>query len=236
MIAWRDLDRAVEAVGLRLRGGFQFDPADAVPACQDGRPAGTLVLLGNAGGDFWKELAASPEYQDAEAHSLDRWSRRVIESFAEDIGAAAVFPFDGPPYHPFQRWARKAEPVSPSPLGVLIHPRYGLWHGYRGALVFTQTIADMPAREDIPSPCESCADKPCLSACPVDAFTQGRYHVADCVNHIASPGGEDCMASSCRARRACPVGKAYLYGALQSRFHMSAFLESRRRDRAVDNE
>lgn len=236
MTVWGDLAQAVEAVGLRLRGGFHCDPADAVPACRDGQPAGTLVLLGNASADFWPEFAASPEYQDADPHPLDRWSRRVIESLAQEFGASALFPFEGPPYHPFQRWAGKAEPVWPSPLGVLIHPLYGLWHGYRGALAFAEPITGMPVREDMPSPCESCADKPCLSACPVDAFTQGRYHVAHCVNHIASPSGEDCMASSCRARRACPVGKAHLYGAEQSRFHMTAFLESRRRNRAVGND
>jgi Fe-S-cluster-containing hydrogenase component 2 len=120
-------------------------------------------------------------------------------------------------------------------LGILIHPRYGLWHGYRGALAFVRPVAAMPSREELTSPCESCAEKPCLEACPVGAFTQGRYEVRRCVNHIVSPGGEDCMALSCRARRACPVGKDYLYGAEQSRFHMSAFLASRRRGMAVSD-
>jgi ferredoxin len=229
MSAWVDLDRAARAIGLRLRGGFICDPADMVPACRDGRPARAVVLLGNVGADMWDEFAAAPEFEDGQASPLDRWSRRVIEGLAEASGASALFPFDGPPYHPFQRWARKAEPVRPSPLGILIHPQYGLWHGYRGALAFAEVIADMPAFEELPSPCDGCADRPCLSGCPVDAFTQDRYHVKRCVNHIASPGGEDCMALSCRARRACPVGRDYLYGAEQSRFHMTAFLATRKR-------
>jgi ferredoxin len=233
---WGDLGRAVEAAGLRVRGGFLCDGADAVPDCPDGQPARAVVLLGNAGAGLWERFAAAPEFGDGGAHPLDRWSRRVIEALAGELDAAALFPFEGPPYHPFQRWARRAEPLWPSPLGILIHPRYGLWHGYRGALAFSRPIDAMPSREELPSPCESCADKPCLEACPVGAFTQGRYEVRRCVNHIVSPAGEDCMALSCRARRACPVGKDFLYGAEQSRFHMSAFLASRRRGMAVGDE
>ena len=41
---------------------------------------------------------------------------------------SALFPFGGPPHFPFQQWARRAEPVHPSPIGLLIHPIYGLWH------------------------------------------------------------------------------------------------------------
>ena len=28
----------------------------------------------------------------------------------------------------------RAEGLKPSPLGVLVHPDFGLWHGYRGAI------------------------------------------------------------------------------------------------------
>ena len=58
----------------------------------------------------------------------------MIEALAGELGAKAFFPSGGLPYWPFQQWARRAEPVHPSPVGILIHPRYGLWHSYRGAL------------------------------------------------------------------------------------------------------
>lgn len=137
-------------------------------------------------------------------------------------GATPLFPFGGPPYLPFQRWAMRAEAVAPSPLGVLIHPDHGLWHAYRGALAFAELLA-LPPRDSRPRPCDSCADRPCLSACPVGAFRDGRYDVPTCMSHLEQPAGEACMSAACLARRACPVGREGAYDPAQARFHMQAF-------------
>ena len=167
----------------------------------------------------------SPEAADGADHPLDRWSRRVIEALARELGAKAFFPFGGPPFWPFQQWARRAEPVHPSPIGLLIHPRYGLWHSYRGALGLSEAIA-VPEPAALPSPCESCSGRWCLSACPVGAFSGVGYDVAACVGHLKSAAGADCMEAGCRARRACPVGAEHAYGAEQANFTMRAFLRA----------
>jgi len=60
----------------------------------------------------------------------------------------------------------QAEPLHRSPLGLLIHPEWGLWHSYRGALGLRERL-DLPPHESVASPCESCRERPCLSACPV---------------------------------------------------------------------
>ena len=123
--------------GLIVRGGFHPDTSDGVP----GNP-GTLVLIGNAGPAMWevfaKEHRGGPD-------PLDAWTRTVLGGVAAKLGATALFPFDGPPYLPFQRWAMRAEAVFPSPIGPLIHPEYGLWHAYRGALAFAEAL-DLPER------------------------------------------------------------------------------------------
>ncbi|HMB78358.1 MAG TPA: hypothetical protein VKN76_18340, partial [Kiloniellaceae bacterium] len=221
-----ELSTAAAALGLLLRGGFHCRPEDAVPALPDGRPAASLVLLGNAGASLWPAFSTAPERRDGRKDPLDRWSARVIDSLAARFGAVALFPFGGPPYLPFQRWALRAEGLSPSPLGMLIHPTYGLWHAYRGALTFAAALPLAP-RQAAPSPCETCAEKPCLSACPVGAFDGRGYDVPACVKHIASPAGGDCMRGSCLARRACPVGLGYRYEADQAAFHMETFLAAR---------
>jgi hypothetical protein len=69
-------------------------------------------------------------------------------------------------------------------------------------------------------------DKPCLSACPVGAFSGRSYDVPACVNHTRSTAGVDCREAGCRARRACPVGREYPYEPDQARFHMDAFERS----------
>lgn len=225
------IERAAGEQGLKPRGGFHPDAADRVPALADGTAVGTLILLGNAGSSLWQSFAASPELGDRRPDPLNRWSERVIGLLAADLGAAVHFPFGGPPHLPFVAWAKRAEPVVESPLGMLIHPDYGLWHAYRGALAFAEKI-DLPPAERRARPCDSCADKPCLTACPVDAFAARGYNVQACAGHIATAAGGDCMALGCRARRACPVGRDFHYNSDQARFHMTAFLRARQGEAA----
>jgi hypothetical protein len=212
-----------EAEGLALRGGFYPEAADGVPAFPDGGIARTIVLFGFVGTTEWQVFASSAEYADGHPHPLDRWSRRVIDAIASRYGAAGLYPASGPPWLPFQRWAQRAEPVHVSPLGILIHPDFGLWHAYRGALAFRTSLA-LPEPDRRPDPCSSCAGKPCLSTCPVAAVVLNHYDHCACADHVASNAGADCFSLSCRARRSCPVGTAHRYGAVQSSFHMAAFL------------
>jgi hypothetical protein len=214
------------AAGLALRGAFHPTANDGVPALPDGTPAGTLMLAGFVGRGQWPAFAASPETSDGHSNPLDRWSRRVIDKLALELGAVALYPFEGPPWLPFQRWAMRAEPVHRSALGILIHPDWGLWHSYRGALAFAERLA-LPERVERPSPCDSCAAKPCLSACPVGAFAIERYDVAACAGHLRSAAGQDCIELGCRARDACPVGADHRFERDQAGFHMRAFLASR---------
>jgi hypothetical protein len=216
------LAAALAQHGLLLRGAFHPAASDAVPPLPNGAAPRTVALVGNAGPGMWRHFTTAPEFADGEGDSLDRWTRRVLIDIAESLHAAALFPFDGPPYLPIQRWAQRAEPVHQSPLGLLIHPEFGLWHAYRGALAFAARL-DLPARADIASPCDSCAERPCLTTCPVGAFTRLGYDVPGCAGHLDTPDGADCMEEGCRARRACPVGRGYRYLPAQAEFHMLPF-------------
>ena len=210
--------------GLIARGGFR-------PGPEDGLAPGiaTVVLVGNAGAAMWPAFAAArPRGPDP----MNRWTRRVLDALAAELGATALYPFEKGGHArdrwlPFQRWARKAEPVFPSPIGLLIHPRHGLMHAYRGALAFACEVEGLPEREDARSPCEDCAGKPCLQGCPVGAFDGSGYDVARCAAHLRRAEGADCMALGCRARRACPVGRDAAYPPPQAAFHMAAFLRAR---------
>ncbi|MGD1877090.1 MAG: ferredoxin [Kiloniellaceae bacterium] len=224
--ALTEIAAALDGQGLVLLGAFHPIEADGVPALSDGRACATLILAGNAGGGLWPAFTAAPEAADSEGHPLDRWSARVLGALAGRFGGRALFPFGGPPYLPFQRWARRGAPLAQSPLGMLIHPDYGLWHAYRGAIALAEAL-DLPAAGPPSDPCASCRDKPCLSTCPVTAFTPAGYDVAACAGHVAAPDGADCLELGCRARRACPVGRAYHYPPAQARFHMAAFLAAR---------
>lgn len=210
---------AAEAAGLAYRGAFH--PGN------DDRPAGlaaeTIVMLGFIGARQWNGFAASPEYNDGRPHPLDRWSMRVIGSLAQTFAATPLFPFTGPPFMPFIRWAKKAESVHPSAIGMLIHPEYGLWHAWRGALAFRERL-ELPPRDERASPCDSCLAKPCLDACPAGAFDgAGAFNAVACGAHLNRPEGSDCMSTGCRARCACPIGAEQRYSPEQAGFHMRSF-------------
>ena len=99
---------------------------------------------------------------------------------------------------------KRSEPVTESPIGLLIHPVYGLWHAYRGMLLFQEKIALPEARSRAPgaqgmSPCDTCVDQPCMRACPVKAVNGDIFDVAACSGFISTAEGADCLSSGCRA-------------------------------------
>jgi ferredoxin len=211
---------------LALRGAFHPDARDNVPELATGGPTRTVVLLGWTGGRQWPAFSGSAEASDGQPDPLDRWSRRLIDAAAVTLGATAFYPFGGPPHHDFLHWAMRAEPVTRSPIGLLMHPSSGLWHAYRGALGFP-TLLDLVQSDDEPSPCSLCVQRQCLSACPVTAFTPQGYEVGVCKKHLHKTEGIDCLTGGCLARQACPVKPPSPYQAEQNDFHMRAFAQPR---------
>jgi len=216
------LGRELESLGLLIRGGFHPNKEHAVPPLPDGRAVSTVLIVGNAGPAMWQVFSTDQSLAPG-PNRMNRWTEKVIGEFGERWQAAVWFPFQGPPYFPFQRWAQQAEQVWSSPLGILMHPEYGLWHAYRAALGFAQCLPLEQAAEQT-SPCLRCEAQPCLTTCPVEAFDGARYAVDRCRAHIDTAEGSDCLQQGCRARRACPIGAEFQYVPEQAGFHMQAFL------------
>ena len=212
------IESTCNRAGLALFGAFH-------PGAGDGAPEGceTLILLGPQEPGFWARITASPEWPGPDP--VDNWSRRVIGGLADRLGATALFPFGGPPHHPFVSWALKSGRAWPSPVGLLVHERAGLMVSFRGALVFSERLT-LPARPDAP-PCANCAGKPCLTACPASALTEAGYDLAACHDFLDRKAGQDCMSAGCLVRRACPVSRKHGRLAAQSAHHMRAFHEGR---------
>ena len=217
------IDEALSAHGLIVRGGFNFGSEEEAPPGRSGRPARAVVLVGQAGASAWPHFQAWREGQPQDLRDpLDTWARDVIGAVAAQFGARAVSPSDRP-FVPFQRWAMRAEGLRASPLGILMHPRYGLWHAYRGALLF-DTAIDIAAGGEAVHLCDACVAKPCLKSCPIGAHSGTGFDYAACRDHVRSPVGLACMTSGCFDRTACPHGAAYRYPAEMQAFHMAAFV------------
>ncbi|HEY6629971.1 MAG TPA: hypothetical protein VIZ90_00830, partial [Rhizobiaceae bacterium] len=164
------LAAALSGNGLILRGGFNFAPVETAPPGPSGPAAKSVLLVGQAGEGPWPHFLRWRQSQPHDlGNPLDTWSRLVIGAVADEFGARAVSPSDRP-YLPFQQWAMHAEGLKPSPLGILMHPEYGLWHAYRGALLFDVDIP-IQAPEAVIHLCDLCPGKPCLKSCPADAYS-----------------------------------------------------------------
>lgn len=209
---------AIRRASFTALGWFAPTLEDRVPDS-----AAFVILIGNAGPDMFRRFARE---RDPLRDTMDGWTRDAVEVLARELDARAVYPFDTSPPYPFLTWARRGGAGHVSPLGLNIHPTYGLWHAYRAALLFP-VVFDLPLQGCGPHPCESCEAKPCLTACPVQAFDGARYDVDGCARHVRTPLGVDCMSRGCLARHACPVGQGFAYAPAQAQFHMRAFLAAR---------
>lgn len=224
-----EVSELVISSGLDVMGAFWPVAADGVPEVALNERAETVLLIGNAGPKMWRAFRESIIFQDNlnfdAPDTLDRWAISVVGRIAEQVSARAVFPFEGPPYFPFQKWSRRADAVFVSPLGIGIHHEYGLWHAYRAALLFSKQFPIAP-RSKAENPCDSCSDRPCMKTCPVGAFSESGYDVPRCVDHLQSDSKPECLGTGCLARQACPVGRQYMYEPKQAAFHMKAFVRN----------
>lgn len=186
-----------------------------------GLSGGTLILLG-AGPGFWPVFQTSKEAANGQPNPIDRWSTRVVGRLAANFQADAHYPFGGPPFAPFINWAVKSNRAFLSPVGMMVHDTVGLMISYRGALQFTDEL-DLPTAKGV-SPCQTCADQPCLGTCPVSALRADKpYDLDACHRFLDTNAGGECLANGCGVRLACPISTGAGRLPAQSAQHMKAF-------------
>ena len=190
------------------------------------------LLIGNVGQQMWARFSKSTQIADGKPNSMNRWTKSALDEIAKEVDAKAIYPF-GDTIWPFQKFAKQAMGLHSSPLGLMIHPNFGLWHAYRGALVFSSTHDKFlnlesalkhqkPAGEH---PCQECISKPCLNTCPVGAFNGESLDVPRCFEHLDSGKAPECISVGCVARNACPIGREFKYSSDQLAFSYEKLIE-----------
>jgi len=175
-----------------------------------------LVLVGHGGRRMWQALQ---ERGMDTADPVDEYSATLTRQFIHDYldGAPAHWLYPDTDYIiPLQQLGAAAGWSYPSPLGSGISPVYGVWFAYRTAFL---TNADLPLLREgaAPSPCMSCVDKPCITACPVGAVQPDAFDIAGCVSHRLRPASP--CADRCLARMACPFFPQHRYSLAQIQYH-----------------
>jgi epoxyqueuosine reductase len=191
--------------------------------CLADPPAGfsQLLVFGHGGTRLWRECdLVGPD-------PIDAFSRRAVEAMLERMGCTAyriLFPADNQVQIDLQGLGRKLGWHHDSPLGTGINSEYGTWFAYR-VVVATNTRFLLSETAESESPCESCIDKPCVSACPVGAVraTAG-FDLETCLQERLRP--QSPCRYQCLARLACPVGTRHQYSKDQIRYHYGHSLET----------
>ena len=206
-------------------------PLQLAPAFADLPPGGTLLLFGMGGAGFWQVAQASwPQ----EAQPIDFLSRLWTTEAAQALGLkdpTPLFPGGARP-RPLVDLALLARFGYRSPLGITIHPEYGLWTAIR-ALLWTSDPLPQSSPELEANPCLSCLDRPCLDGCPAQAPRwEAAFGLEDCITYRTQD--QSPCARGCLSRLDCPVGAAHRYPKAQRDYSGSislATLQAWKKDR-----
>ncbi|MDD2924452.1 hypothetical protein [Rhodoferax sp.] len=182
-------------------------PPDLVAPLEPTPHERQLILFGHAGRRLWECVQAEGIHS---AHPIDDYSVRTVQAWLAQAlpQARARVLFPGAGRIGLQRLGAIAGWHRAAPFMVGIDSVWGSWFAYRCAIL-TDTTLPASAPVDNGYPCDSCVDKPCISACPAGALASGKFDLPAC-NAGRLAEGSTC-ALGCLARRACPVGAQHRY-------------------------
>lgn len=195
-----------------------------------------LVLIAHGGKDLWQRFKAEQVQGDepldqmcvnawksvVEKEPLRNPNYQILYPTAEPLASTGV---SLPALGALAGWHHT------SPLGIGIHPQFGLWSAYRLLILTDTNLANVSnlqndnlnAGTEAQSPCDACASKPCLAACPAGAVNATAFKVSDCIDHRMSPGSA--CQQQCLSRIACPVAREHRYTKEQINYHYASSLQ-----------
>jgi len=217
--------------GLNLQAVFQFQQIpDALKKriiqCEpESADYQHLILLGNGGSQFWESMHRQRAMSDEDEDPVDNYFIRTIENtFDADPTYRIMYP--GNHLLPLQELGKLVGWHHDSPLGLGIHPVFGLWFAYRGIIMtnteFIPAVDDFDAPSE--SPCASCDQKPCITACPAAAVTKSGLKIKLCTGYRLESDSR--CQSRCVSRLVCPIGRDYRYLEEQMAYHYGHSLAS----------
>ncbi len=172
-----------------------------------------LILIGHGGRTLWKSL---PELSDS-PNPIDDFTVKNISTHLEQQaqGKAYKIIYPSDQVVGLQALGELAGWHNPSPFMVGINKSWGSWFAYRAVILADTNFNTTPAVTDV-SPCHSCKEKPCISACPANACGD-EFNMKACLNYRQSENSK--CKQTCLARLSCPVAKEHKYSKAQMKYH-----------------
>lgn len=186
--------------------------------CPQAKNYQQLILIGHAGTQFWRALNEEVADVMKQAHPIDTFTVDAVQKFlqAEHASADYEIVYPGAYTVSLQELGKLAGWHHASPFMVGINAHFGSWFAYR-ALVLANTDLPVTPEHISESPCLTCEDKPCISACPPGALNDGEFNLEKCVGYRQQ--ADSLCKTTCLARRACPVASEHRYNDEQMRYH-----------------
>lgn len=201
-------------IGLNLFGvadGKAYQ--NILPDCQ------SVIVIANGGPEMWEhflhDIQKDPAIFTQEDHPLDTWLQKHFERIDPMPSSSRVWVRCAATdrFIDFRPLAIEAGLGHHSHMGLVIHPKYGLWISLRAAIFTTEYFE--PIKLDTENPCVSCP-KLCAQNCLGNAFTEKGWSISHCAEfHQVS---SDCEIS-CQSRLSCPIGREYRHSSLAHHYH-----------------
>ena len=168
----------------------------------------SAVLIASGGPQIWRAVQQHELFKTSEP--IDNFSTLISLQFLTmflDTEAYYLYPSDLP--IPLGRIGHRAGWSFQSPMGISIHPEFGTWFAYRTMFLLKDHVAQSDSAP-FEHPCNSCEDKPCISACPSGAVGEiGQFGMDDCSLYRIKD--QSPCSFTCISRTRCPVGAEFQY-------------------------
>lgn len=175
----------------------------------------SLILIAHAGQSLWPHFTEHQKNHPKSFNPIDDYSIQSSTEILATLGdqnPLFLYPNTNVSLFPFLEqtgWGFS------SPVGILIHPQFGLWWAIRSFIATKLILTPSQALSDI-HPCTLCVEKPCLSSCPVQATQISGLDFKLCSETRLK---ESSCGNDCAARLACPIGQNFTYSEEQRRYH-----------------
>lgn len=197
--------------------------------------AGSVLMIGNYGGSMWEilqaDMEADPSKYDGNRDPVDDLSSEAIEGAVGELAdsglrACAVYPWrqEACGWLPFQSWALVCGFGKMGLVGVVVHPEYGPWLSFRGAIIVDAGVEPDPPLADF-EPCEEC-EAPCIEECPAGAVSREGCDVRKC---LGARLFDSRCEMRCAAREACVYGREHRFSREQITYHSFTGIQKIRR-------
>lgn len=200
---------ALNAAGLNLQAVFDLAalPAEMRAQLDPENRYRQLILIGHGGRALWERVKAAGLQSE---HPIDDFTTATVEAWLAGqlpgVVHALRYPGDGPVG--LQALGRLAGWHHESPFRVGVNADWGSWFAYRAVVLVD---ADLPATAPMSgeSPCASCAEQPCITACPAGALDAPEFSLQKCIAYRRQPDSR--CRITCVARTSCPVRPEHRY-------------------------